>query len=358
MKKKIVYVISSLKKSGPVNVLYNLISNIDKNEYEITVVTIKTCVERDMTDSFKHEGARCLSLDLNFEQTIRKGRNRLESLLKMMNPDIVHAQCFRSAILISCICGSWRTCATIHCYPHKVFVNEYGCLIGKIMTQLYIRALKKVDMPIACSRSIAEELERKYSLNTRVVLNGVARKVTNEVDLSKFRRNSGQLIYLCVAEFNTIKNQKQLLLSTKKVLESNKIAIIFLGDGKYRKECENLQISNTYFLGNVDNVNDYYAVVDGMISASKSEGLPMAVLEALVMGVPRYILSDIPPHREIATMFPEEIKIVNYNGFLDNEIVAGVDQRKRCIIMKKAEEQLSAYNMVKGNCEAYESIIS
>ena len=49
-----------------------------------------------------------------------------------------------------------------------------------------------------------------------------------------------------------------------------------------------------------DKVFEYFSMADVFLSASRGEGLPVAVLEAMACQRP-VILSDIPPHREIAT---------------------------------------------------------
>ena len=48
-----------------------------------------------------------------------------------------------------------------------------------------------------------------------------------------------------------------------------------------------------------DSVFEYFARADLFVSASWGEGLPVAVLEAMACRRP-VILSDIPPHREVA----------------------------------------------------------
>ena len=47
-----------------------------------------------------------------------------------------------------------------------------------------------------------------------------------------------------------------------------------------------------------DKVFEYFSISDAFVSASRGEGLPVAVLEAMACRRP-VILSDIPPHREI-----------------------------------------------------------
>ena len=298
-----------------------------------------------------------ISLHMNFAETIYKGEKKLGKILFGIKPDIVHSQCFRSTLLLAIINGTWKTCATIHCYPHKDFIYEYGIMLGNVMARLYINALRNIDLPIACSKSISNELMTKYSLRTLAVCNGVEKQKSKEIDFSLYKNNSKQLVFVCVSCFNKRKNQEGLLLSAKKLLETNKIAIIFLGDGKYREKCENLKIANTYYLGNVENVGDYYAVADGIISASKAEGLPMAVIEALMMGVPRYIISDIPPHREIEEMFPDLIKIVNYNNELnENDIDNDAEVYDRKEIMKLASERISAKIMARKYMKIYDGV--
>jgi glycosyltransferase involved in cell wall biosynthesis len=61
---------------------------------------------------------------------------------------------------------------------------------------------------------------------------------------------------------------------------------------------KNYESKSIYFIGFTDSIVDYYRVSDFFISSSLTEGFPMAVLEAMSVGlVP--VLSEIEPHKEI-----------------------------------------------------------
>jgi glycosyltransferase involved in cell wall biosynthesis len=80
--------------------------------------------------------------------------------------------------------------------------------------------------------------------------------------------------------------------------------LLVLGTGpeavNLRNYAQCLGISNAVrFLGQQSDVRRYLGAADFFVFASHYEGLPLAVLEAMACGLP-CLLSDIPPHREIA----------------------------------------------------------
>lgn len=314
-KKKIVYMIFSLHKSGPVNVLYDLVKNIDYTRYDVVIITIKKCDRYNDVERFKRMGITCISMDLGRIDYVINGRRKIKKLLDDIHPDIVHTHCLFSTYLVAKNPGVWLTFATLHCYPHVDFTYEFGMVIGSVMAEIYVKLLRYFDNPIACSEAIRCEMLQKYSLKMHVVRNGTEqRKCIKKIDGSRYRKEPKQKILLCVSCFNKRKNQMQILNCMEKLLLENKIAIVFLGDGKLRKQCEKKELPNTYFVGDVDNVGDYYNIADGIISASKAEGMPMAIIEALLSGVPKYVLSDIEPHKEIKEIFPSNTYLLNFNN--------------------------------------------
>jgi hypothetical protein len=86
--------------------------------------------------------------------------------------------------------------------------------------------------------------------------------------------------------------------------------LIFAGDGPLRATCERAAggASNIAFLGQRRDVPDLLRAADILISASGSEGLGTALLEGCASGI-RVLATDIPPHRYIQKMFPDQVRI-------------------------------------------------
>jgi len=137
--------------------------------------------------------------------------------------------------------------------------------------------------------------------------------IPNGLDLSKFNKTTNERrlelrnkmklpahkkIFISVGDIAEGKNPN-LIFDAFKTDDNNKL-IIFLGSGPQLTQLRKLSQNSTNikFMGKVNNVKDFLQASDYFISASLSEGMPNAVLEAMGTGLP-VILSDIPSHREI-----------------------------------------------------------
>lgn len=112
------------------------------------------------------------------------------------------------------------------------------------------------------------------------------------------------------------------------------------------------------FHGFVDNVVPWLQASDLFVSASASEGMPLAVLEALSCGLPA-LLSDIPPHREIRDILEEQ----NCVALIDGSAVADIGRAlTNCLdgekfACPKDVESLSSYYMSSCYCSVYLNLI-
>ena len=109
---------------------------------------------------------------------------------------------------------------------------------------------------------------------------------------------------LCAGEFSDRKNQTMIITAFSQLLKKHKnITLVFAGNGQTLEQCKNtvnqLELNaQVRFLGQVDNINKIYRSCDILLTASKMEGLPFNVMEAMLCGLP-VIASDIKGHSDL-----------------------------------------------------------
>lgn len=121
----------------------------------------------------------------------------------------------------------------------------------------------------------------------------------SKTEKRKLRRELGipeEAFYiLSVGELNQNKNHRTVLLAIKKMKDRNllgdEVFYGICGDGFFRENIKaytrDLDIEDRVkFFGYQRNIRDYYAIADITIFPSKREGLGMAGIESLAMGVP------------------------------------------------------------------------
>lgn len=110
-------------------------------------------------------------------------------------------------------------------------------------------------------------------------------------------------VLLYPAEFSKRKSQAVLIQAMARLPERVRLALP--GDGALRAECEALAqrlgvADRVLFPGHVRGMGPWYAMADAAVSASRSEGLPFNIMEAMYAGLP-VTASDVKGHRDLIT---------------------------------------------------------
>lgn len=114
-------------------------------------------------------------------------------------------------------------------------------------------------------------------------------------------KNAFVLIY--AAEFSARKSQAVLIHSIERMPEH--VMLVLAGDGALRPECEALAqrlgvLDRVIFPGYVKEMGPWYAMADAAISASRIEGLPFNIMEAMYAGLP-VVASHVKGHSDLIT---------------------------------------------------------
>ena len=169
---KILYVISTLQKTGPVNVLYNIIKNIDRTKFEPIILTLSKEPEGSIKNDFDNLDIKCHCLNLSGLKGYFEAR-KISEVVKDIAPDFIHTHCFRSTLFTALYLKQYKTIATIHCDYDTYFVAYYGKLIGTIMVLLMNFSLKRISERICVSELLCDILQKKKNFEFAYVNNGI-----------------------------------------------------------------------------------------------------------------------------------------------------------------------------------------
>lgn len=313
--KKILYIVSTLKRSGPTNQLFNIISNLDPEIFKPILITLSPEPEGSRWLDYESLGIEMYSLNLSRLEGVFLAKTKLKSLISRLQPVLIHTQGVRADVLSSQLDISRPRIATIRNFPQVDFLMAYGRIMGTWMTWRQVRALKHLNLAIGVSKAVKNNLEKRYHLtNTAIVQNGVDTltykplvEETKSSLRSKLDLPIESNIWLVSGHLSERKDPLFLIKSWEKVtaIDNNNV-LVYIGSGPLESECRNLanKVENIKVLGRVNNVAEYLKAADFYVSPSVAEGLPNAALEAMACGLP-VLLSDIEPHKEIYNMSPQ-----------------------------------------------------
>ena len=370
-RKRLVYVFTSCKRSGPVQIMYNLISNLDLAEYEPVLITLYDEVEGESDlDRFISLGVKHYRVPLGKKDIMLGRTDALKSLLQDLHPAIIHSMGVFPDYAVS---GMGFDCQviTLHNYMHQDYLAKFGAARGIVLEKLQMHAVKKAAKVWTCSKSLADIYREKNNLEFDFIRNGVDvsryRKPGDSYEKVAMRERFGlpqnRKIFVYAGQFIERKDQDFLLSVFSSYDALRDTVLLLLGAGpdfelmKERYE----GVENVIFTGNVPNVEDYLLASDYYISSSHSEGLPTSVLEAMSCGLP-VILSDIPQHLEILEIAPgagcayalgeQEECVRAVAAMLQKDREESSELAYRCV-----HEELSASVMSRRYQEEYEKVI-
>lgn len=323
--KKILFIITTLQRTGPVNILFDLVHHIDRSAYSVHVLTL--CPEQDDSRwrEFEAVGATVSSMNLPRGARFFAASPRLRREVDKIAPDVVHCFGFRGDLLGAIFLGRYPKVSSQLNYPFDDYVMTYGKAVGGAMAHLTAWSLRRYDHTVACATDVAAKMA-KHGVPAKVIYNAIddarfvpptpAERAAQRKRLDLWEDADFVLIFVGV-----LSDRKQPLVALEAFLRFQqmhpKAAMIVLGDGPLAEDCRRLaQGQRVLFAGKVPDTRPYLIAGDAYIATSKAEGMPVSVIEALALRLP-VVLSAIDPHREILSIDPGAGHLVSVGSVAD-----------------------------------------
>ena len=298
MKEKILYVLNYVTNSGPSNVVRNLIHNLNKEQYEITLLTLFPGNDESVIGELKVQGVKVITCTSMTRMGCILGRDKeFRHYISQGMYDVIHTHGFIADILSSRLKNVGKRVSTVHNNMFEDYLLTYGKLKSKVYIPMHIHALRKIDFPVCCSKSSYDALRNQIPGLT-YIRNGIAeQKPQRIVTRDELDIPSDATVFIYVGVLNSRKRIEWLVMQFCRA-HNDKEYLLVLGDGEKRAACQAVADDHVRVLGFQSDPTAYMRISDIYVSASSSEGFSIAVLEALDAGLGLF-LSDIPSHKEI-----------------------------------------------------------
>ena len=357
---KIAYVINYIVKNGPSSVILNIINHLDKKRYDISLITLFYGNNPDVVQHLQAQGVHVFQcVTLSRLKCMLGESKEFDILVKKQHFDILHTHGLIPDLLASRLKDPVKKISTIHNNMYEDYLDTYGYLKSRIFIQMHLHALKRLDLCVCCSKSVYDVMKYKLK-NTVFIRNGIEPvQAHSAVTREKLGLPKDATVFLYAGVLSSRKNVLLLTNLFAQYHNTNEYLLI-LGKGEKLEECKQVADDHIQFLGFQTDIAAYMNISDVYVSASKSEGFSISVLEALSCGLGLF-LSDIPSHHEVISMadtcyIGEVFTETSFQSQLD-QLRKNYCQLKREAIENWQKEKLSASYMSGQYMNQYEKVM-
>ena len=291
---RLLFVISGDIWAGAEVQVFNLASELAKLQYAVSAVVFN---DKRLSEALRGQGVDVFVLDEN-ENSGLKILFQLIALFRAQSPDVIHTHGFKENILASFANSfSVRTkCVrTLHGdFETKVPLKRLDKHVTRYMDKFAAKYLQ--DKVIAVSSMLHNKYEKIYGRGKTALIENTINiaDVESSSELQIDEQYDDDIIKLAmVGRLVPLKRHEYIIKSLPSLLEkfSNNLLFYVFGDGPERDRLEKLAESlgvsgNVRFMGDLRVFYPHFKKMDLLVMPSDHEGLPMTLLEALVLKVP------------------------------------------------------------------------
>ncbi len=209
----------------------------------------------------------------------------LRSVVRHYRPKIIHTHTFKAGLLGRLIKGQHKHVHTFH--GHLLDDNEISRFEKKVLVFCEKILAKRTDLFISIGSRVGAELrsagigqENKWASIPPGL--EIQKLLDKKVARKSFGLQSDKLIFGWLGRLISVKDPLLLIKLAEKFPE---IDFAIGGGGELFEKVKFKKSANVYLLGWVD-ASPFWSAIDIAISTSESEGMPIALIEAQIAGIP------------------------------------------------------------------------
>ena len=303
--KRILHVAVTLTGEGIANYLYNYLTNLSLEKYEIDVAINYSENVGIYEDILKEKGINILKIH-SYENSTKLWMKDLDSLMKEKKYDIVEAHVGVRSVFVCKLAKKNNIFSRI---VHAHIAYEPENILKKIVRKTMYSVFKKnITTYFGCSK---EALDWTYGKNCKRKPSYV---INNAIDAEKFiySQNNREkcrvkydlennFVIGCVGRLCYQKNQEFLIdIFLEIIKEKSNAKLLLIGDGPNKSmleaKCkENNVVDKVIFAGIINNVNEMLSAMDCFVLPSRYEGFGIVYLEAQLNGLPTFATEEKVP---------------------------------------------------------------
>ncbi len=315
---KILYIVSALKRVGPINVLEGIIQELDRSRFTPIIVSLRGKDLKGNDERFRQLGAKIYHLDyslLKLELLTISAVRQIQKIALKEGAKIVHSHGYHADLVCSYLSSKdYYKISTQHNISGEDFTYSKGEFLGRYMNHRLKNALNSFSTLVGISELVSNYVQsrQKDSLNIQTIYNGVDTEVFRPLpkDEQLLRKQSlgfqaNEFIFLSVGNLRPLKDPLLTLKAFSELIDEGllpkEVKLVMLGVGQLMDICKSLAkpyAGQILMRGFTKDVASYLQAGDCLISASHSEGFGLNVSEALATGL-NVLVSDLSVHKEV-----------------------------------------------------------
>lgn len=304
-----------ISNGGQESFVMNMVTHMNLSDKQVDLLTPYYCDNEFYKKKIDDLGGKIFTFNKKFQP----GKSRfnicsdLDKFFKENKYDVVHVHSGSISIF-----GIYAYYAKKHGVK-KVIVHSHSSIERKNIKNTVLRYAcifflkKNVDVYCACSQIAGESKfvssvtkEKLIVLKNGIEVDKFGFNLLKRVELRKqLDVNETEFVIGHVGRFSDEKNHAFLIDVFAEFLKLKpESKLMLIGSGELENEIkEKVNILNitdkVIFIGNVNNVYDYYQAMDCFVLPSKFEGLGMVGIEAQAAGLPCFVSNGCPKELKI-----------------------------------------------------------